>query len=1075
MRVVFCLCLVGCFSQFAAGGEGAVVGEFGNPQRLVIEGAKTFSPKDIKETLSLHPEFLLAADPDAPLIDCVVKTERLIRAGYRNTGFPDVQVNASANNRAHTISVNVKEGPRYQAGEIRIRGNKAIPIAQLVARLTQPYPPQDALPRSPREGRGKSGTCWVDHKGNNVELIDPVWRPGKPAPFPATVNDWRLHREVFDALADLGFFSARFSVDVVANPATKKADLVIDISNEGTRSKIANVTIAGNKANSREEILKCIGYRAGLPATRDELAAVQERLWRSGRFIKSEVTMFRPATTADGAVLSIKLLELRVAPPLGKALSPEEAIFLKCRDWLANSDRWGGDFVCECNGVEGSFCLVFSPGDGAFSSIKYNSTPEQKPAVFAAIASPTETGLYDLVGKRKLTARPAHGQLVCNVALHLDDNANKEEEGRHNLACGLGITSGSSKLSSPLDLVLSLDPVFFVEMANRADTKCSTEKGVLTAANADGVVRVDAASGRLLDYAATKPVEKGVAGSQANQKKVAAKSSPKELPGKMRFSVVPGEFQRRVDALHAATAKFPNAYVPKRPISSLLRFAFEYDAVWEWLGRTNNKEVRPVVQRMLGNNVCEPLDKMAISYFRGGEGETPTGDSDSFSIPRAPGANAVLEQTNSDAARIASFVLAVAHEAFVPGSWPDAVGRDAVTILHGYGDAAAADLKRIYRSEENGPICFLAASVATAKCNPTIGDLMATRGLECLSLKDFRKDYAVLLDPKCPSGQFLQRVVEFLRDADDKDIKSLSSLLPPDGAVAFRAWLYGVRQNPNQPAVDALPPLLDAAWENGGREYVKTILDAFQRSSAACVPYGSPDNMIANASQAIRIDPKFIRAYAIRGWAYSKNRDYDKAIADYTEAIRLRPDDLLSYYRAREWLYANKADLDKAIADCSEVIRLAPEDSNAYYRRAWAYHMKAARNGYTGASYAESSVEKPSSDSLGFLKRDQDKGKGSNGGPVASAVTSPVDAANESKANGRGAVPSGSAMSTPWGADDKDACLDNAISDYTQAIRLNPKLAKTYYDRGLAYQAKAEKSKAEADFAEARRIGLPPR
>jgi tetratricopeptide (TPR) repeat protein len=73
------------------------------------------------------------------------------------------------------------------------------------------------------------------------------------------------------------------------------------------------------------------------------------------------------------------------------------------------------------------------------------------------------------------------------------------------------------------------------------------------------------------------------------------------------------------------------------------------------------------------------------------------------------------------------------------------------------------------------------------------------------------------------------------------------------------------------------------------------------------------------------------------------------------------------------------------------------------------------------------------------------------------------------------AVPSASAASTPWGADSKDACLDRAISDYTQVIRLNPKLAKAYYDRGLAYQAKAEKAKAAADFAEARRIELAPR
>ena len=635
MRVVSCLCLVVCLTQVAMARESATpVGDFGDAERLVIEGAKTFLPKEITEALSLNPEFLLAADPDGPLHNCVAATERLIRAGYRNCGFPDVQVNASADMKASTITVSVKEGPRYRAGETRIRGNRAIPAAQLIARLTQPYPPENALPRSPREGRGQSGTCWVDRDGNNVDLSDPLWSPGKPAAFPATVNDWKLHGDVFNALADLGFFFARFSVDVVVNPVTKKADLVIDISKEGPRSEFASVTITGNEANSRQEILKHTGFRAGLPATRGQLAAIQEKLWRSGRFIKSQVTMIRPAAPADGAVLSIDVVELHVAPPLGKPLTSAEAIVLKCRDWLANSDRWGGDFVCQCESAEGSFCLVFSPSDGTFSSIKYNGTPQQKPSELTAVASPTETGLYDLLGKRRLVARLEHAQLACRVALLLDGNANEEKEGNHTLSWGLGITSRRSELSSPLDLVLSLDPVFFVEMANRPGTKCAIEGGVLTITNSDMVLRLDAASGRPLDFVSKESVEKKPDDKQPDKKRDVAKSSH-ESPKRLRFSVVPGEFQRRVDAVHAATAKIPNAYVPQRPLSSLLAFALDYDPVWQWLAESDDKKVRRVLRRAVDKNVCKPLDKVAIDFFGGGE-DNSSGESDSFSIPCAP-------------------------------------------------------------------------------------------------------------------------------------------------------------------------------------------------------------------------------------------------------------------------------------------------------------------------------------------------------------------------------------------------------------------------------------------------------
>ena len=55
-----------------------------------------------------------------------------------------------------------------------------------------------------------------------------------------------------------------------------------------------------------------------------------------------------------------------------------------------------------------------------------------------------------------------------------------------------------------------------------------------------------------------------------------------------------------------------------------------------------------------------------------------------------------------------------------------------------------------------------------------------------------------------------------------------------------------------------------------------------------------------------------------RGISYAKKGDYDKAIADYTEAIRLDPKDAAAYYN-RGTSYAHKGDYDKAIADYTEI------------------------------------------------------------------------------------------------------------------------------------------------------------
>jgi tetratricopeptide (TPR) repeat protein len=51
---------------------------------------------------------------------------------------------------------------------------------------------------------------------------------------------------------------------------------------------------------------------------------------------------------------------------------------------------------------------------------------------------------------------------------------------------------------------------------------------------------------------------------------------------------------------------------------------------------------------------------------------------------------------------------------------------------------------------------------------------------------------------------------------------------------------------------------------------------------------------------------------------------------------------------------------------------------------------------------------------------------------------------------------------------------DKAIADYYQAIRLNPNIAIFYYNRGAAWQAKGDKTKANADFEKANLLGYKP-
>jgi lipoprotein NlpI len=149
---------------------------------------------------------------------------------------------------------------------------------------------------------------------------------------------------------------------------------------------------------------------------------------------------------------------------------------------------------------------------------------------------------------------------------------------------------------------------------------------------------------------------------------------------------------------------------------------------------------------------------------------------------------------------------------------------------------------------------------------------------------------------------------------------------------------------------------------------------------------GEYDRAVADFSAAIRLSPQHATAYGNRGLAYGEKGQSERAIADFDEAIRLAPDYLFAYsnrgnaYRAR----GNNA---RAIADFSEAIRRDPKYLPAYIQRGDAY-----------------------------------RARGDN---------------------------------------------DHAIADFSEAIRLDPKFADAYYSRGVAQLYGGTLDKALADVTRA--------
>lgn len=97
------------------------------------------------------------------------------------------------------------------------------------------------------------------------------------------------------------------------------------------------------------------------------------------------------------------------------------------------------------------------------------------------------------------------------------------------------------------------------------------------------------------------------------------------------------------------------------------------------------------------------------------------------------------------------------------------------------------------------------------------------------------------------------------------------------------------------------------------------------------------DRAIADHSEAIKIDPKDAAAYNDRGVAYRSKGDNDRAVTDFDEAIRLDPKEPVGYVnRCRTRLTIGR-ELQPALADCNEALRLDPGRLHLLTMRGVAY------------------------------------------------------------------------------------------------------------------------------------------
>ena len=126
---------------------------------------------------------------------------------------------------------------------------------------------------------------------------------------------------------------------------------------------------------------------------------------------------------------------------------------------------------------------------------------------------------------------------------------------------------------------------------------------------------------------------------------------------------------------------------------------------------------------------------------------------------------------------------------------------------------------------------------------------------------------------------------------------------------------------------------------DSGKYQGRPLAIAYAFRGIAYESNGQYDRAIADYDQAIGLGGEDAGVYTLRGNAYYKKGQYGRAIADFDQTIGLDPNYAFAYsFRGNAYLKTGQH--DRAIADYDRAIQLGVEDAETYYNRGSAYQTK---------------------------------------------------------------------------------------------------------------------------------------
>jgi TPR repeat protein len=782
------------------------VGDYYDVHRFVFEGAKTFPPEALRQVLRRTRDFFDVSNPLAPQDTYLETIQRRLLLGYHHCGFPEARIEARVDARAGRVVVTVEEGPRYVCGGIKVSGAKEVPATVILERLTTTNAPTGAVERAfDFQDKAPATNPLTQALADQADSEEALWVEGNPAGF-SNPDLLGIKEGVTGLLAEHGYLFPKLNVQVVPDKATGKAELQVEVLEEGPRAVIERVDVVGNKTNTAEAVVRYLDLKPGMELSRQLVSKIEDRLWRAARFLGYKVSLGSPS---DGGrvPLQIEVAEYSAAPPLAQAFSPAEAAMLKMREWLSKLDENGDDMVVQLTDLpapttEGE--LVMSPRSGVALLVKDVTRKTEPREEYAFMLKAGQAGLYSPTGGRKLLLACPGTQLWG--FLIVDTTPGAVSGSPFHISVGAGFKGNSEGMPAgpTYRFQLAVPPVACIGFAHQGDYSCWFDGDMLIRSNASSVVKLNARTGRIIEYRSAK--ELGDASAQ------------------IRFEA--GTLARAFDHIATATAGMPDLADTNAPLSSTLAFLAE--EVWSskylrGASHTNQTAEAAALLSTLSRqfrlaNLLAPLDRMV------GETNGLTGKHEGFAIPYDEGSSKGMHLDTM--AMISTLVLLNSDELFEARTWPWTLLREACLTVQGKGGHTEEALKGIYESKDTGPLGYLATAGLLGRFQPPWARKFAARGLERLSAADFLRDCRLFLEGNSIANQCCLRLAAATRELDDEQLASLAMRQSPARGEFMRECSRRLRAAKDQPALEALAPTLASYWEQELKEQVATALRA---------------------------------------------------------------------------------------------------------------------------------------------------------------------------------------------------------------------------------------------------------